>query len=217
MIASLILRDRLLARQDAGNREEAGLHDRVDPAAHAGVLRDLDRVDHVELQFLLDQVRLDLARQLVPDLVGTERRVQEEDPARDRLARHVVLVEEDELVAGDEVRPLDEVRGTDLPRPEAQVRDRDRAGLLRVVDEVALGVVVRLLADDLDRVLVRADGAVAAEAEEHAAHHVVRLDVELRIDRQGEMGHVVDDADGEVDLGRALGKLIEHGLDACRG
>ncbi len=31
----LDLRDGLCARQDAGDREEAGLHDRVDPAAHA--------------------------------------------------------------------------------------------------------------------------------------------------------------------------------------
>ena len=39
-----------------------------------------------------------------------------------------------------------------------------------VVDEVALGVVVGLFADDLDRVLVGADGAIRTEAEEDAAH-----------------------------------------------
>jgi hypothetical protein len=57
-------------------------------------------------------------------------------------------------------------------RAEAQVRDRDRAGLLGVVDEVALGEVVRVLADDLDAVLVGADRAVGAQAVEQGAHHV---------------------------------------------
>ena len=39
----LDLRDRLLARQHAGDREEAGLHDRVDAAAHARVARHRGR------------------------------------------------------------------------------------------------------------------------------------------------------------------------------
>ena len=81
-------------------------------------------------------------------------------------------------MAGHEARLLDEVRRADRARAEAQVRHRDGARLLRVVDEVALRVGVRLLADDLDRVLVRADRAVRAEPEEHGALHVRRLDVE---------------------------------------
>ena len=49
------LLDGLLARQHAGQGEEAGLHDRVDARAHAGGLGDADRVNHVELDLLLDQ------------------------------------------------------------------------------------------------------------------------------------------------------------------
>jgi hypothetical protein len=75
------------------------------------------------------------------------------------------------------------------------VRDRDRARLLRVVDEVALDEAVGLLADDLDRALVRADRAVGPEAVEHGAHDVVLLDVEARVDGQREMRDVVDDSD----------------------
>ena len=75
----------------------------------------------------------------------------------------------------------DQVRRADRLRPEAQVRDGLRAGLLRVVDEVALRVQVLLGAEDLDRVLVRADRAVRAEAEEDRAHRLGRLDVERRV------------------------------------
>jgi hypothetical protein len=59
------------------------------------------------------------------------------------------------------------------------VGDGDRAGLLRVVHEVALGEVVGLLADDLDGVLVGADRAVGTETEEEAAEDVVAGDVEV--------------------------------------
>ncbi len=107
-----------------------------------------------------------LAGQLVPDLVGAEGAVEEEHGAGRGGLEHVELLEEDEGVAGHEVRRGDEVGGADGLGPEAQVGDRDGAGLLGVVDEVALGVVGRVLADDLDGVLVGAHGAVRAEAVE---------------------------------------------------
>ena len=83
----LDLGDGLLARQHAGDGEEAGLHDRVDAPAHAGVLGDLVGVDHVELQLLVDDLLLHLARQVVPDLVRAVRGVQQEHRARLRRTR----------------------------------------------------------------------------------------------------------------------------------
>ena len=44
--------DGLFARQHAGDGEEAGLHDGVDAAAHAGDLGHLVAIDDVELQLL---------------------------------------------------------------------------------------------------------------------------------------------------------------------
>ena len=69
-------------------------------------------------------------------------------------------------MAGDEVGLVDQVGRTDRVFAEAQVGDRDAAGLLGVIGEVGLGVHVGMVADDLDRVLVGADGAVGAEAPE---------------------------------------------------
>ena len=100
-------------------------------------------------------------------------------------------VEETELVASDEIRRSDQVRRADRPRPEAQVRDRLRARFVRVVDEIALGIEPRVLGDDLDAVLVGADRAIGAQAVEHRAHHVVRLDREVRIDFEAGMGDIV--------------------------
>jgi hypothetical protein len=78
----------------------------------------------------------------------------------------------------------DQVGRANGPRAEPQVRCGDRAGLLRVVDEVALREVLGLLADDLDRVLVRADGAVGPETDENAAADFRRLKVEIRLERR---------------------------------
>ena len=82
----------------------------------------------------------------------------------------------------DEVRRLQQIRRADGARAEPQVRDGVGAGLLRVVDEVALGVAFGVRGQDLRRVLVRADRAVGAQAEEQRAHDVRRLDVEARVD-----------------------------------
>ncbi len=62
-------RDGLVRRQDAREVEEAGLHDGVDPVAHARLSGDGERVDHPEVDALVDQLPLHAARQMLPDLV----------------------------------------------------------------------------------------------------------------------------------------------------
>ena len=137
---------------------------------------------------------------MVPDLIRPHRAVEQQDCALGRLLEHVVAFEEAELVHADEVGLADQVGRLDGMRPKAQVRDGARAGLLRVVDEIALRVVVSFFADDLDRVLVGADGAVGAQAPEHAAHGVFGFDVEVRVVVEAGVRHIVVDADGEVVL-----------------
>ena len=112
-------------------------------------------------------------------------------------AQHVGLLQQVELVAADEARAGHQVGGPDRPRTETQVGHRLRAGLLRVVDEIALREEVLLGAEDLDGVLVGADGAVRPEAEEHRTHAVRRLDVQRRVVADAGAGDVVVDADGE--------------------
>jgi hypothetical protein len=106
-------------------------------------------------------------------------------------------------VAGDELGLVDQVRRADRLGAKAQVRDGDRAGFLRVVHEVALGVVVGLFTDDLDRVLVRADGAVCAQPKNtHARSRGSRISKGIVI--QAGEGNIIVDADGEVVLGLAF-------------
>ena len=57
-----------ITRQDAGDGEEAGLHDGVDAATHAGLFGHIVGVDGVELEFLLDDILLDFLAAAYPRL-----------------------------------------------------------------------------------------------------------------------------------------------------
>ena len=62
--------------------------------------------------------RWTLARQVVPDLVGAVRAVEQERRAVLGHAQHVGPLEQAELVAGHEVGALDQVRGADRRGPK---------------------------------------------------------------------------------------------------
>ena len=122
-------------------------------------------------------------------------------------------------MAADEVRLVvaDQVGRVDRFGREAQMGNGYRAGLLRVVDEIALGVELGFLAHDLDGVLVGAHRAVRAQAVEHAAVHAAAgIVAEICVPLQAGVGDVVDDADGEMVFRLVLFQFVEHALDHAR-
>ena len=142
--------------------------------------RPCDGVDDEEAQLLVDDLLLHRARQLVPDLVGAVGAVEQERGPRRRQPQHVLPLQKARTGGRRRSWPSDQIGRVDRPRPEAQMRDRLRAGFVRVVDEIALRVEPGILGDDLDAVLVGADRAVGAKAVEHGADDVVALDREAR-------------------------------------
>ena len=96
--------------------EEARLHDRVDTRAHADLRGDGVCVDRVELEFLVADLLLHLARDRVPDLVRRVGTVEEEDAPWLGHRKHVDLLEELKLVACHEVGGADEICGLDSGR-----------------------------------------------------------------------------------------------------
>ena len=73
------LRQGFIARQHTADGKETGLHDGVDAAAHAGSFSHLVGIDHVELELLVNNTLLHLARQGVPDLIGTIDGIQQKN------------------------------------------------------------------------------------------------------------------------------------------
>ena len=61
------------------------------------------------------------------------------------------------------------------------MRNGHCARLLGVVNEVTLGVIFSILADDLDGVLVRADRAIRPQTIEHGTDYTFGFDAEIGI------------------------------------
>ena len=210
------LRDRLCARQRARDRKEARLHDGIDASAHARLACHDRGIDGVEADVLVDDLLLHLAGQPLPDPVGASGRVQQEHGTVGRMFEHIDPVEELELVTRHEAGLLYQVRGSNRARARAQMGDRRRPRLLRIVDEVALYVQIRLGANNLDGVLVSADGAISTEAIEERCGDIRRLAVERLIVRQRSLGHIVHDTDRKVVLRTRLREVVENRLHHSR-
>ena len=209
----LDLLDRLVARKHAADCEEAGLHDGVDARAHTGFARHCVSIDDVELNLLLQHLLLHSLGELVPHFSRGVRRVEEEDRAWHGCLKHVHLLEEAEVVAGHEAGVRDQVAGANRRGTEAQVRRGHGAGLLRVVHKVALRVVGRLRADDLDGVLVGAHRSVGAQSVEESTNGAGLFSREAGIVGEAGVADIVVNADGEVILRRGLGQLVVDALD----
>ena len=115
-------------------------------------------------------------------------------------------------VAGDEVGIIDEVRHLDRRIAKAQVRYGDAAGFLGVISEICLGIHVRVIADDLDGTLVGTDRTIGTEAPELAGFQAFAACRDAFDARQGFIGNIIDDAQGEVVL-RFKGLEVFKGSD----
>ena len=213
--------DGLARRDDAGDGEETRLEDGIDPSPQTHVTGDAVGVDHPQVEVLVDDLALDARGQVAPHLVRSVRAVDEEGGAVRRLLEHVDLVEEAPLMARHEVGLFDQVGRIDGFGGEAQVGHGLRAGLLRVVDEVALGEQVGVFPDDLDGALVRADGSVAPQPVEDRSLDRVWLAPLGAVVAQAQIRDVVGDSDGELRGRTLLCELIEdsprHGRSELLG
>ena len=205
--------DGLLLRHDLGQGEERGLEDGVVALAHTDLDGQVNGVDGIQLDVVLGNIALGRGVHVVVQLVEVPLAVDHVDTAGLDILHHLeALGHIAGVVAGHEVSLVDIVGGTDGLVAEAQVADGHAAGLLGVILEVRLNILVGMVADDLDGVLVGAHGAVAAQTPELALDGAFRGGVgTVGILRQGHVGHIVHDADGELALHLGLGQLGVNG------
>ena len=144
--------DRLGVRHDLlVDEEERRLQNGVRPAAEAELRRNGDRVDDIQLRVLLCEGVLDLGGQVGFELFDARPgSVEKEGTAVLEIADHVVADDVGGVVAGDEVRRVDEVFALDGRLAETEVGDGDAARLLGIIEEVCLRVHIGVVADDLD-------------------------------------------------------------------
>jgi hypothetical protein len=96
---------------------------------------------------------------------------------------------------GDEIWSLNQVGTLDRAWAKAKMGDSHSARFFGVIDKIALGEIVGFLTYDLDRVLVGADSAVGAKPPEQSADLILRLRIEVCIERQTGERNVIGNAD----------------------
>ena len=205
--------DRLGIGQDLFvDQEERGLQDGVRAVAQPEFARNADRVDDVKVRMLLCEHVLDFRGKVRVQLF--HRRpgsVQQEGAAFLEVAHHVVTDDVGRIVAGDEVRRVDEVFALNGRLAESEVGNGDAARLLGVIEEVRLRIHIGVVADDLDGVLVCTDRAVRTEAVELAARGAGGGGVELLGEIERGVRHVLVNTHGEVVLGLVFFKVLVDG------
>ena len=160
--------DCVFLRDDLRDGEECGLENRIDSGAKADLLTDLEAVDRVEVDIVISNVFLNLAWELLVKLFRRPLAVQQEAAALLQVFDHVIGAEVSRVVTCNKVSLGDVIGGFDRRMTETQVGHCQTAGLLGVVVKVTLCVHIGVVADDLDGVLVCADGTVRTEAPELA-------------------------------------------------
>ena len=117
-------------------------------------------------------------------------------------------------MAGNKVSLVDVIGALNRLVPETKVGYGYTAGLLRVILEVSLNILVGMVADNLDGVLVCADGSVAAETPELALDGAFCSSVGSFFLVERKIGNIILDTYRELVLGRILGKFLVNRKNA---
>ena len=153
-------RHRLVVGQRAGQAEERRQHDGADPLPQAARFRQTAAVQQIQPGFLPGQLPAHPPGEPRVQLSRRPGAVQQEDAALLQAGNHVVLPHVHGVVAGHIIRMDGQVRAVDGFRAEAQMADRQPAGLAGIVGKEGLHMAVCLVADELDRPLAGPHRAV---------------------------------------------------------
>ena len=99
---------------------------------------------------------------------------------------------------------------------ETQVRTSETAGFLRVVREISLTVFIRVITDNLHRVLVSAYRTVGTQTVELSLEHTLTAQGDLFLLRQRSESNVIHDTDRELVLRHRQRQVLEYGQDLSR-
>ncbi len=106
--------------KNPGNQEESGLHNHVNAGAESKGKTKGDSINDIKFGFLVDQITLDFSGQFVPDGIFIIAGGQQEGATFIKIGEHINLLEKGEVMAGDEIGFVDQVRCNNFIFPETQ-------------------------------------------------------------------------------------------------
>ena len=200
----------------ARDTEERRLKNGVRAVAQPYLKGNLSGVDVINGDILLSKIAFYPVRKVLCQLLAVPYGIQEERTVLAQSAGHVVHTQISLNMAGNEVRRVYKVSGTDGMVSETKMRASEAAGLLRVVREVCLAVFVGVITDDLHGVLVGTDSTVGSQAVELGFEHALAAQSYLFLLRKRREGNVVHDTDGKSVLRHRKSKVLVNGKDLRR-
>ncbi|CCK07164.1 hypothetical protein BN128_1075 [Cronobacter sakazakii 696] len=206
---------RAVARQDLREMEKRHLHHGVDARAELAFAGDFRGVHHEDARVFVIQHRLDFLRQLMPDFIRRVGRVNQKNTAGFQALGHLIFIDKLQLMAADKIRLAYQIRGVNGSLADAQVGNGQAARFFGVINEIALGVPRRRVADNFNVVFGGRNAAVAAQPVKQRLQARVRGQRILR-QRQGEMRHVVVNPDGKARFRFFGAQFIEYRQHAVR-
>ena len=168
LCSSLHQIDSLLFRNNVCQFEECRLKNGVDTLSQTDLFTDLDTVDHIELDVVVCDKALNLSGKMLLNTFHIPWAVQKECAAVNQLLNHVILTNIGRIVTCYEVCLVDQVSRLDRLLTKTKVRHGHTARLLGVIVKVCLCIHIRVVADDLDGVLVCTYGTVSTKSPEFA-------------------------------------------------
>ncbi len=206
----LHLLDSKIHRYHFGDTEESALENGVGTVAKTYFLSYLGSVDVVDSDIVFGEITLDMVGKVLCKFFAVPYGVEQECAAVTQTTGNVVHIEVSLNVACHEVRGVYQICGTDRTVTETKVRAGETARLLGVVCEICLAVLIGIVADNLDRVLVCANGAVCTKTVELGFVGGGITQCHFSYHRQRSEGNIVFYAEGKVILGHRKGEVVEH-------
>ena len=185
--------------------KEGRLHHHIDSGSQTDITGDPESVDGIEPDLPVDNGLLQGERKVGEHLLRLQLGIQQEGASFLDSFQHVVSTQIGFVVHGHEIGVQYLVGRIDHGFPKSQVRNGNTAGFLRVVHKMSLGIEFRIVADDLNGVLVGAYRSVGTQAVELALNHIVGKNGNVVRYLQAGVRHVVVDADGKSVFGNIGG------------
>ena len=205
----------IINRNDVCKLEESCLQDRIGTIAQADFHSNLRGIDNVEGNMFLRNLAFDAGFQVFIQVIYAPAAVEEEDTAIFNFADNIVILNIGFFVAGNEISRFYIIGRPDRYVTKTQMRFCYATGFLRIVFKISLYVLVRVIADDLDGVLVGANRTVRAKAPELAADDAFGLEVH-RYERNGQVRNVIFDTNREVFLRRIAHEVYKYRFNMGR-
>ena len=185
-------------RENAGDLEERCLKNGIGTAAEAELFTDAGCINSIEADLFYCCVMLEGIRQILLESFSLPVAGNENAAAFSYIFKDIITVKIGFVVAGNEIRMIDQISGEDRLVAETEMAAGYAAGFLSVILEVGLYMHICMVADDLNGVFVGTDCTVRAETPELAADRAFRNSVDFRSDRQRVMRNIIIDADSIV-------------------